>query len=158
MNGLVKLIACSGVRDGHNRVQVSSGDPVNESASQLTVTPMLHDTFVRLDQTWSWQGEPQAGCLLVGSDPASGSADVYWVDTWHNGTKGMALSGAFDPQGKLVVRGRFAVGQGPNWGWRIEVDAGDGRLAVDMFCVSPEGRDEGGAWASFVRAAGQVDR
>jgi hypothetical protein len=152
MNGIDKLIGCAGEWVGLNRVQVTAGDPVNESASRLVVTPMLRGTFVRFDQTWSWKEEAQVGSMLIGYDPKTDSASIQWIDTWHNRRKVMALTGGFDGHGELIVHGHFAVESGPDWGWRIEVGMRDERLNVDMFCVEPGGKDDGGAWASFARA------
>src|SRR5688500_7534719 len=146
MNGFERLLACAGAWEGRNRVEVTPGEPVEESASRMIVTPVLRDTFVRFDHTWSWKQEPQIGSMLIGFDGKSGAASIHWIDTWHNGTRVMSLTGRFEPDGRLVVRGHFPVSPGPDWGWRIEISANQGRLKVDMFCVTPAGQDEGGAW------------
>jgi hypothetical protein len=153
MSSWSDLLACSGTWEGRNRLQVAAGEPVDDAPSQLTVTPVLHDTFVRLDQAWSWKGEPQAGSMLMGHDPASGIVTAHWADTWHNGRNVMPLTGRFEPSGTLVVHGQFSAGSGPDWGWRIELRAGDGRFDLDMFGVDPTGKDDGGgARATFTRA------
>src|SRR5947207_489920 len=120
MNGFDSLLNCSGAWEGHNRVQPTPDDPVNESSSRLVVTPVLRDTFIRLDQTWSWNETPQSGSLLIGYARKSNAASIHWIDTWHNGTRVMPLIGECDPSGVLIARGHFAVDDGPDWGWRIE--------------------------------------
>ena len=150
MTNLSDLIACSGTWDGTCRVQAFG--PADESASRLTVTPAVRDTFVRLDQTWASKGKPQAGTMLVGHDPATGVATAHWADSFHTGRTAMTFTGRFEPAAGLVVHGHFAVGDGPDWGWRIQLQLRDGRLAMDMVCIDPTGKEEGGVQASFDRA------
>lgn len=149
MNFFEDLLACAGAWEGHSRLQVSQDDPAEECRTRLSVTPMLHDSFVRLDQAWQWKNQPQAGTMLIGYEPKGGVATAYWADTWHNGRKVMVLTGGFEPQRGLVLRGRFSAGSGPEWGWRIQMQTAAGRLKLDMCCVEPSGRDSGGAWAEF---------
>jgi hypothetical protein len=146
------LLNCSGTWQGHNRVQVEATDPIHESPSQLTVTPLLKDTFIRLDQTWSWKNEPQSGSMLIGYNRKSNEATIHWIDTWHNGTRVMPLTGSFDPQGILIARGSFPVAEGPDWGWRIQIHTEAEHLKIAMFCMNPQtNQADGGVWSDFVR-------
>lgn len=152
MESFEKLLACAGTWRGSNRVQPSADDAVDESTSTLIVTPILNNTFLRIDQTWSWQGTPQSGSLLIGYARTSGVVTIHWVDTWHNGTRIMPLVGEFDSRGVLNTRGHFPAPPGPDWGWRIEIQVKDSRLVMNMFCVEPEGRkDVGWVWSEFER-------
>ena len=49
--------------------------------STITLTSLLHDTFVRIDQTWVYDGNHQEGSLLVGlryrHEPGKPSLDRY---------------------------------------------------------------------------------
>ena len=153
MSAFEKLLASAGVWQGLNRVQTSTADPIEESVSRVIVTPVLRDTFVRLDQTWDWKGDPQSGSLLIGYDPKSGAANGHWIDTWHNGRRVMPLSGKFDGDGRLVLDGHFPVAGSPDWGWRIEIRISADRLHIDMACLHPNGEADGGVWAELVRAS-----
>ncbi|HSH96325.1 MAG TPA: DUF1579 family protein [Roseimicrobium sp.] len=154
MNDFDKLLQSAGEWIGRYRVQTSPAEPAEESPSRLTVMPILKGNFLRLDQEWSWKGEPQSGCLLIGYFPEKQLATIHWMDPWHNGRGTMPLTGQFDPAGKLIAHGSFAVEGEPDWGWRIEIQGGD-ELTLNMFCVNPaSGKDEGGVWSSFSRANG----
>ena len=154
MNGFDRLLGCAGAWEGFNRVQPMPADPINESASALIVMPVLRDTFIRIDQSWSWNGEPQSGSLLIGYSRRSSAASIHWIDTWHNATRVMPLVGEFDANGVLVARGSFAVKDSPDWGWRIEIAVNEERLKIDMFCLEPkDGKEEGWVWSEYRSAA-----
>jgi hypothetical protein len=152
MNGFDRLLACAGEWVGRNRVQPFINDPADESSSRLTVTPILNGRFLRLDQEWSWKGEPQLGCMLIGYLPEEKRATIHWIDTWHNGRRSMSLIGGFDAGGKLVAHGSFAVKGEADWGWRMEIHIDNNELVIDMFCINPaNGNEEGWVWSSFAR-------
>ena len=151
MDGFENLLALAGTWEGDNRVQPELGGPIDESRSRLIVTPILANTFVRIDQTWSWKSEPQSGSMWIGYDPKTATASVHWIDTWHNDRRVMPLSGAFDADGKLAVLGSFPVPNSADWGWRIGIGMKDERLRIDMICLSPAGKEEGYVWGSFAR-------
>jgi hypothetical protein len=153
MTGFDKLSKCAGEWIGHNRVQPSVGDPVDESLSRLTITSILKGTFLQLDQEWSWKGDPQYGSMLIGYVPEKEQATIHWVDTWHNGRRSMDLIGRFDAEDKLVANGHFPVESQLDWGWRIEIQtSGDDELSINMYCINPvNGKDEGWVWSTFVR-------
>lgn len=153
MNGFEKLLKCAGEWTGRNRVQPSVDQGADESSSRLTITPILNGSFLRLDQNWSWKGEPQVGCMLIGYLPKEQRVTIHWIDTWHNGRGSMKLKGNFEADGKLIAHGSFAVQGGPDWGWRMEFEIGE-ELAINMFCVNPaSGKDEGWVTSSFARTA-----
>jgi hypothetical protein len=151
MNAFESLLACAGTWEGPNRVQVDAGHPPEESLSQLTVTPILRNTFIHLDHTWSWKGDPQIGALLIGHNPKTGASTIHWIDTWHNRTSVMALTGAFDNHNTLIAHGHFPVDQGPDWGWRIEIHPTTDHLKINMFCLHPNGHQDGGVQSIFHR-------
>ena len=78
---------------------------------------------------------------------------AYFRDVMTRGAfRSFAHDHRFDPQGGLIVHGKFAVASGPDWGWRIELRVNDDRLNIDMACLEPSGKADGGVWAEFVRA------
>jgi len=146
-----QLLACAGSWQGTNRVQTETGTPINDSPSSLAITPILRDTFLRIDQTWAWKNEPQIGSLLIGYNSNTELATIHWIDTWHNGRRVMPLEGRFDEKGKLVAHGHFPVANQPDWGWRVEISISESELKIDMFCVRPDGKDDGWVWSRFTR-------
>ena len=115
--------------------------------------PLLGGRFVRLDYTWSYQGTPQEGSLLVGFQSGPGRATIHWIDAWHMADGVLACEGAVEPDGTIAVRGSYAVPPGPDWGWRIAIRPGDGSaLAIVMHNVTPGGEEAVAVEATFRRA------
>jgi hypothetical protein len=154
MDGFENLCKFAGEWSGPNRVHPDISTPADECVSRITLIPILKHKFLRLDQEWSWQGEPQAGCMLIGYLPKEQRATIYWIDTWHNGRRAMSLAGQFDADGKLTAYGTFPVQDGPDWGWRIEIQGSDDALVMNMFCINPaNGNEEGWVWGRFTRTS-----
>ena len=139
MPGLDILLACAGHWTGINHLQVSPDAPGEDSRSTLDVGLALGGRFVHVDQRWSYRGTVQQGTLLLGFDPESEVATIHWIDTWHMGHKVMACSGRLaDNGGGIDARGTYAAPPGPDWGWRIAIDAvPKTRIDIHMFNINP---------------------
>lgn len=156
MDQFQALLECEGNWTGSNRIQTTPTDTIQESISRLAVTPILNRTFLRIDQEWSWEGQPQSGSFLIGNSHESKQASVHWIDSWHNGVRVMPLVGGFENTGEgkcmLVVNGTFPVEPGVDWGWRITFQFHGEQLKIDMVCLPPEGFPEvGWVWSEFQR-------
>ena len=131
-------------------------DPANtisgDSHSTARVAAVLGGRFVRIDYTWSDQGAPQGGSLLVGWEEASGAVTMVWIDTWHNSDRIMVLAGVAGDDGTLDARGSYPAPPGPDWGWRTQLFATEDVLSMVMFNVSPEAGEELAVDAQYVRA------
>jgi hypothetical protein len=113
---------------------------------------MLAGRFVRIDQTWSWNGKPQDGSLLIGFQQDTHVVTAHWIDTFHMGNKVMACEGIVNHDGLLDVRGEYAAPPGPNWGWRITIDAKvPDRLEIKMYNIEPGGKEEFAVLATYSR-------
>jgi predicted enzyme related to lactoylglutathione lyase len=155
------LAACAGRWRGTNRLHDPHTKAAEDSPSTLSITPVVGGKFLRIDYTWTYQGAPQEGTLLVGTEPDTGELTAHWSDTWHMDHKVMACRGSLANEKQLVLRGSFAVPPGPDWGWRIELTPEEGRaLRVLMFNVSPEGVSQPAVEATYARepasATGEV--
>jgi hypothetical protein len=114
-----------------------------QCVSDATLTAVLGGRFLRIDYDWKYRDEPQEGSLLLGHDPKSGEATAYWVDTWHNGFRGMFLTGERSAPGLFSLRGSYAAPPGPDWGWRMHIHMVEGNsLKIVMHNVTPDGREE----------------
>lgn len=142
MNILDKLAAYAGNWAGTNTLQdPNTGNP-DESSSTATLIPVLGGRFVRLDYTWSYQGSPQEGSLLIGYEAEANQASAYWIDSWHMGNKVMVCSGTTEKDNELSVRGSYGIPDGPDWGWRITLALEDEqRLGMIMFNIEPNGKE-----------------
>jgi hypothetical protein len=59
MSALDGLAACAGSWRGSNTLEDPNTGRPEESSSTMAVMPVLGGRFVRLDNTWSYQGQPQ---------------------------------------------------------------------------------------------------
>lgn len=115
---------------GPNRLWLE--DPVLPERSDGS----LEAEATALSYGWSFRGEPQQGRLEL-AGPLS-SLRAAWTDSWH-AKDGMVLHGAGDAQ-FVTLYGTYPAGDGPEWGWRIEIDARDPEhLTLRMFNVQPAG-------------------
>jgi hypothetical protein len=144
MPGLDALLACAGSWKGTNILHDPNTQKPEESSGTARVTPILEQRFVRLDYTWSYQGKPQEGSLLVGFDPNTRTISGHWIDTWHMGHAAWIGLGTEPEEGTFRLAGTYAAPPGPDWGWRIEITAGPGvdALRIDMHNIWPDGKRE----------------
>ncbi len=84
---------------------------------------------------WSNEGAEQTGTLQLHGQPGALRGDL--VDTWH-AADGIAPHG-YAEGGVVRLFGTYAVGDGVEWGWRIELDTRDPEAFTRrMFNVMPE--------------------
>jgi uncharacterized protein DUF1579 len=139
MSALNGLLTCAGIWRGTNRLQDPHTNTPEDSFSTAIVTPILGGRFVRIDYTWVFYGDPQAGSLLLGYERKRDVVTAYWIDTWHLNDKVMVCTGAA-VDGQLIVLGSYAPLSGPDWGWRIAIAQQEGKnLSITMFNVEPNG-------------------
>src|SRR5688500_6011290 len=112
MTFLETLAACAGQWAGNNRLHDPHTQQPEDTPGTLIVTPLLDGRFVRLDYTWSWQGQPQSGAMIVGHENDANVDTMYWVDSWHNGDKGMLMRGPGGDGQSITVNGTFAAPPG----------------------------------------------
>jgi hypothetical protein len=145
-----RLAALQGRWRGSKNVFLGPGAPALESASDLDIGLEARGKFLRLRYTWTADGQPQEGLLLLGNDGERASG--AWIDSWHNGDNLMVCRGTFG-DGVVSVAGTYAAPPGPDWGWMIELRPVESALEVVMFNVPPGGAPELGVRARFVRVA-----
>jgi hypothetical protein len=143
MSVLEKFMAYTGSWRGNNRLQDPNTNTPEDSLATATVIPVLGGRFVRLDYTWEYQGQPQAGSLLIGYEAEAEVVTAHWIDTWHMGDKVMACRGTPGSNGEISVQGSYAVPPGPDWGWRTIIRPQENQsLQIIMFNIWPDGREE----------------
>jgi hypothetical protein len=114
---------------GPNRLWLDHLAPPRVSEGTLEVTAN------RVAYTWVFEGAPHRGVLEL-SGP-SGSFAASWNDSWH-AAKGQQLHGCFSG-GVVRLWGSYGAGEGPDWGWRIELDTRDPEsVELWMFNVPPD--------------------
>ncbi len=120
------------------------------SGLEIRVDPAR--THAEWHYTWTEDGNPQQGVMLIAGSSEGDAISVGWVDSWHQSADVMKLAGT---SGQCIkVRGTYKVEGHPEWGWRIELEADVARekVSLKMFNVSPEGEEEWAVAAEYARA------
>lgn len=152
-NPIQILSSSAGNWHGSYRLYVDPKGPPDESGSSLAITPLLRGSFIRIDQTWAFQGKPQEGSMLVGFDEDGKQVSLHWIDTFHMGRKVMACIGAAGEGTAIDVLGSYSAPPGPDWGWRIVLDPkGKTNLEIRMFNINPDGTEQLAVHATYTRA------
>jgi hypothetical protein len=138
VDGLERLIARAGTWRGTMLLQDPGSGIEQRSDSLLDVVPVVKGRFVRVDYTWSHDGNPQEGSILLGLNPETGALQAAWVDSWHMSHAMMVCAGESTPEAEISVTGSYAAPPGPDWGWRIALDAAAGdALLLRMYNIPP---------------------
>ncbi len=148
--GFEKLV---GEWKGSNRLHTSwiPEDPIKDSDSNCSVNLVAMEQALKLEYTWSYEGAPQSGLMIIRSPKDSQAVDFYWLDSWHLSNIYMISEGKID--GKVIsVKGFYKVPDHPDWGWRTDFDCGDGdSFSFTMYNVTPEGEESLAVESAFTR-------
>ena len=147
-----KLAGLVGEWTGTNRLHTPwLPETLKESGSTATVRSKMNGQFLTVEYTWSFEGEPQEGMLMLGCDRDSDAVQAVWTDSWHSKDVLMLCNGEIDSDGKISVFGTYSVPNHPDWGWRTELSPGEDAFRYAMYNVSPEGVEEIAVETDFVR-------
>lgn len=142
-----------GTWKGTNRLHLPwLPEKLKESDSKATVRSKMNGQFLSFDYTWSYEGEPQEGMLILGCDPKSDAVQAVWTDSWHSKDVLMLCNGTVDDNGRVSVTGHYAVPEHPDWGWRTEITPAGTSFRYVMYNISPEGVEEIAVETDFTRA------
>ena len=125
--------------------------PMLESSSTASVRTKMNGQFLSIEYTWSHEGEPQEGMLVLGCDPKSEAVQAVWTDSWHSKDVLMLCNGSRDAGGRISVTGHYSVPDHPDWGWRTEIVQGENSFRYAMYNVTPEGSEEIAVETDFER-------
>jgi len=142
--GIAELLAgLAGAWTGTNHLWFKPGDPVFESPTTVTVAPAAQGAATLFQYTWSHEGTPHAGAMLIVHQATTAEQDaVTWVDSFHTAAGLMHFRGGMNAEGALSVLGSYGAPEGPPWGWRIVLaPAADGQFTMRMYNIMPEGRE-----------------
>ncbi|MET3921742.1 DUF1579 family protein [Arthrobacter sp. UYEF20] len=122
---------------GTNRLRIMPTDDFKDSAATATVQ-VTAAHFASVAYTWSDGESPQEGLLLLAGGASDAEpATAVWVDSWHTGRALMQFSGTVGGDGVLRLNGSYAAPTGPDWGWQIHVEPGEGPGKITMHNVVP---------------------
>lgn len=145
------LPTLSGEWEATNQLWFMPGTPVHESASTLTVAPVVGDDVTMLRYTWSHDGASHGGVMLV-RDVSTAPPSIVWYDSFHTGGTFMSLGSGTRADGVSAATGSYAAPTGPDWGWRIEVHTNDpAMLMVRHYNILPDGQEALAVEARYTR-------
>lgn len=145
------LTEFTGDWSGTNRLYLEGADgPMLESPSALTAILVIPG-FLQLKYDWSYEGKTKEGVLLVSRDAKQNLATIAWADTFHTSGRVMFYEGLPREHG-VDVKGSYSVGDGPAWGWSIQLELAGTELRLTMYNISPEGVEYLAVVAVYQRA------
>ena len=148
-----KLTDLVGNWKGTNRLHVPwMAIPLLESESTATVRTKMNGQFLAVEYTWSYEGEPQEGMLVLGCDSNSTAVQAVWTDSWHSKDVLMLCNGEVSADGTISVLGHYAVPDNPDWGWRTELIQRPDSFRYVMYNVTPDGEEQIAVETDFERA------
>ncbi|HSI89088.1 MAG TPA: DUF1579 family protein [Pyrinomonadaceae bacterium] len=138
-----RFLDLAGTWQGTNRLHLPwMPVPLLESPSQATIRPLAGGQCLEIVYTWSYEGKPQEGVMLLNGDAGSTAIRAVWTDSWHSANVLMICEGSVSPNAVISVSGSYAVPDHPDWGWRTELFIDNGDLNYVMYNISPEGIEE----------------
>lgn len=137
-----KLRSLSGNWTGNNRLHLPwLPEPTLDSDGTATVTSRAGTQFLEIAYTWSHEGKPQEGIIVLGGDNKTDAVNAFWTDSWHMAHQLMSCEGKEGSNGSVSVKGSYKVEGHPDWGWRTEIDPGEDSFVYKMYNVTPEGEE-----------------
>lgn len=135
MRVVERLSAAVGGWTGSKRLRMMPTDGYRASDARATVTSAAGGNAVTIAYVWAEEGAAQEGLLVIADGEGATAATAVWLDSWHQNPQWMILGGAIDEAGVVRMDGSY----GPDLGWRIAVDPGEGRtLRIGMDNVMPD--------------------
>lgn len=142
-----RLASYIGSWRGTSRLHMDPDSPGVTTESTLTAAPIAKGRFVQISYTWSHEGVPHEGTLMLGMHAKREEATGAWVDSWHQSNETLFLKGTHEkvkaaPSGRVSISGTFPAPPGPDWGWRIALESpAAGQLLMTMYVIEPEGQE-----------------
>lgn len=130
----------TGAWAGEYKLWLDPADPAIECPTTAEVDAAANGRFLVIRYTWSFDGKPHDGLILVGADEKAGELNAQWVDSFHNGDRIMSCSGRAPAEdAEVSVLGSYAAPTGPDWGWRtlLEHSTRDDVLRMVMYNIQP---------------------
>ncbi|HSR19381.1 MAG TPA: DUF1579 domain-containing protein [Anaerolineales bacterium] len=135
------LAQLAGSWSGTTRTWLDPDSEPSESQTQGSFQVILDGRFVIYLYESSVDGEPQHGMFTFGFNTGTNQYEASWLDSYHNNTAIMHCVGRPLDHGFSVL-GSYPdpQGNGPEWGWRTELELVDAdSLNLTGYMVNPEG-------------------
>lgn len=130
-----------GTWSGKKQLYLGGPEPVVSDVS-LWAESGAGGAALLIEYDWSYEGNPVGGTMLLIANEEN-EATAGWADSFHMSGSVMQLKGQSKDDGRIQVTGSYAAGDGPDWGWRIELQPPEGdSMVLQMFNLMPEGGGE----------------
>lgn len=137
------LTRLAGKWKGTNRLHMPwMPNPLHESASDALVTERINGQCLEITYTWEYEGTQHNGLLILCGSPKSNAVNAVWTDSWHSANVLMMCEGTSDENGRVSIKGNYAVPDHPDWGWRTDIIPNGEAFDYIMYNISPEGAEE----------------
>lgn len=137
-----RLTDFAGEWTGTTTLYLMPDDPGDTSQTRAVIAPAAGGTFLTIAYTWSRQGKPHDGVLLVRNAAEVTDDDMVWVDSFHTERKFLYFSGRSGAAKSVVGYTTYPAPSGPDWGWRITVSApSPDVLRILMHNITPDGQE-----------------
>lgn len=134
------LAGLAGNWTGTSKLWLEPGKLTGESPIVGTIQLLLEGRFALFLYQSSVDGEPQHGMFTFGYNTTTDQYEASWVDSFHNNTAIMFCTGNPKEKGFAVLGSYPDPTDGPDWGWRTEVELIDREhLSITAYNISPEG-------------------
>ncbi len=140
------LSGLAGEWAGVKQLWLAPEQPAAVCEASAAVSTAAQGQFLTVRYTWSTEGQPQDGghlqdgLLLLGSETPEALPRAIWLDSWHMANQFMICAGESASEHSVAVRGAYAAPAGPDWGWRIIVEADSAaKFRLSMHNLTPDG-------------------
>jgi hypothetical protein len=109
-----------------------------ESEATAEITTAAQGRFITITYAWSHEGQPHGGVLVCYGEEKEGPARTAWFDSFHTGGELMLFEQTMR-DGAISLSGSYPAPEGPDWGWRIQIEPVEAdSFTLRMFNIPPE--------------------
>ena len=146
------LAQLAGGWTGTSKIWLEPEKLLDEAPIVGNIQVVLDGRFVMFLYQSSVEGETQHGMFTFGYNTTKDQYEASWLDSWHNNTAIMFCVGSARENG-FAVLGRYPdPTEGPDWGWRTEVELIDeNNLTITAYNIMPNGEEAKATEAKLTR-------
>lgn len=128
-----RFAAVTGEWTGVNNLRMMPDDEFRGSDGSATIATQSRGNIATIAYTWSdFDGQPQAGLLVLSDGEGEGEVSAIWSDSWHQHPQWLPMTGSVSAGGVISVRGIYGAGD-EQGSWWIHLDPTDAaRLTMTM--------------------------
>jgi len=146
------LAQLAGGWSGTSKLWLEPEKLLDEAPLVGNIQIVLDGRFALFLYQTSVEGEAQHGMFTFGYNTTLEQYETSWLDSWHNNTANMFCVGSARENGFIVLGNFPDPNEGPDWGWRTEVELVDkDHLTITAYNITPEGEEAKATEAQLTR-------